>query len=148
MKKILLFSIISLLIYGCCVGQAEPWPTLYFSLSQNKAMQGETITLDMNGTNIFDNEMYTSWKVYYCRIGQSNSTEIKETKVKNATQLEITLPENIVGQVAINIDFEGNPPKSLGPCESSNNREEKYYSIGSADEILIIVDENGNEITE
>ena len=39
--------VLPFVISGCCI-QAEPWPTLYFSLSQNKAMQGETITLDMN----------------------------------------------------------------------------------------------------
>ena len=65
----------------------------------------------------------------------------------SATQLEIVLPQNAVSKKEIFIRFEGNPPDSLGPCESSEEDRE-YYSCASSDKLLIIVDENGNEITE
>ena len=149
MKRIIIlfFAIVSaFVIFSCCVGEAQPWPELFFSLSTYTAKPGDTIILDMNGVNIFENERYTEWKVYLTD-STVNDQEITQTKVISATQLEIVLPQNAVSKKEIFIRFEGNPPDSLGPCESSEEDRE-YYSCASSDKLLIIVDENGNEITE
>ena len=149
MKRIIFvfLAVISIfLISSCCVGEAQPWPELFFSLSTYTAKPGDTIILDMNGVNIFENDRYTEWKVYLTD-STVNDQEITQTKVISATQLEIVLPQNAVSKKEIFIRFEGNPPDSLGPCESSEEDRE-YYSCASSDEKLIIVDENGNEITE
>ena len=149
MKKIIFpfFAIVSVfVISSCCVGEAQPWPKLFFSLSTYTAKPGDTIILDMNGVNIFENDRYTEWKVYLTD-STVNDQEITQTKVISATQLEIVLPQNAVSRKGIFINFKGNPPDSLGPCESSEEDRE-YYSCASSDEKLIIVDENGNEITE
>ena len=114
--------------------------------SPKTAKVGDTIILDMNGVNIFENDRYTEWKVYLTD-STVNDQEITQTKVISATQLEIVLPQNTVSRKGIFINFKGNPPDSLGPCESSEEDRE-YYSCASSDKLLIIVDENGNEITE
>ena len=100
----------------------------------------------MNGVNIFENERYIGWDVYLTD-STVNDQEITQTKVISATQLEIVLPQNAVSRKEIFIKFKGNPPNSLGPCEASEEDRE-YYSCASSDKLLIIVDENGNEITE